>query len=324
MRVLRRMLGFAPVLAFVAAASVVDIGWFAFAPGSSRDVLPRIELEGVQTYPPDGRLMLTTVSVPWATMATAVRGLLDPAITLVSEEEVLGGRTEQEYEQLTRSQMDESKIAAVALAARRLTDYPRDHGPGALVQNVVGGSPAEGKLFPGDLIVAAGDEPVEGVEELAGLIERTEGKRAMTLTIEAGDEERAVRIQPRFSREEQRALLGVVLVEGFPFEVSIDSGDIGGPSAGLMWTLGVFELLSEEDLLGGRVVAGTGAVTLDGRVIPIGGVEQKVRAADQAGADVFLVPRENAGAARSVGPRLRLIPVGSVGEAIRALRPVPS
>ncbi len=316
----RLLLSVLPAVSLAVALALVDIGMFAVGPGSAENVFPRIQLDGVSVTEPSGRLLLTTVSIPRATVFHAVWAAWDPAVQLVPEEAILGERTEREYEQITRSQMDESKIAAVSIAASELTDYPEEHGTGALVQDVVEGSAAAGKLFPGDLIVSVGDEPVEDVDDVSRQIRATGGRRALAFTVEAGGEERSVRIRPRVSEEEGRPIIGVILIESFPFEVEIESGRIGGPSAGLMWTLGVYDLLSEEDLVMGRHIAGTGAIDLAGNVYSVGGVAQKVRAAMDAGAEVFLVPRDNLEDARSAATDIDVVPVGDVEAVLRFLR----
>lgn len=319
-RMRRLLLSALPLISLAIALSLVDIGMFTVGPGSAEDVFPRIQLDGVGVTEPNGDLLLTTVSIPRATVFHAIWAGWEPAVELVPEEDILGERTEREYERITRSQMDESKIAAVSIAASGLTDYPEDHEPGALVQDVLEDTPAAGSLFPGDLIVSVDDEPVDDVEELSRAIRATEAERALALTVEAGGEERTVRVRPRMSEEQGRPIIGVILVEPFPFEVQIESGQIGGPSAGLMWTIGVYDLLSEEDLVMGRKIAGTGAIDLAGNVYAVGGVAQKVQAARDAGAEFFLVPRDNFEDARSAAAGIRLVPVRDVEAALRYLR----
>lgn len=317
----KRSMALVPAASLVLALGVVRLPWIALAPGPARDVFPLIKIEGVETHPPEGRLLLTTVLTSRVSAITAVRGWLDSAIEVVHEDLLIPpGQTEEEFEQISLSQMDESKIAAAVIALRRLTDYPDDHGPGALVQDVVEGSAADGRLFPGDLIVSADGEELPDVDSLAEAIEGTEGRRRLDLVVRVGGEERRVTVAPSIPPGEDEPLLGVALVENFPFDLSIESGDIGGPSAGLMWALGIWELLTPRDLIAGHDVAGTGQVGLDGTVHPIGGVDEKVRAAERAGADVFLVPRGNLAAARAVADEIRLIPVETVRQAVRALR----
>ena len=103
-----------------------------------------------------------------------------------------------------------------------------------------------------------------------------------------------------------KPLVGVRMINSFPFDVQISSGEIGGPSAGLMWALGLYDLLTPGDLTGGRTIAGTGQIALDGTVIPIGGIEEKLTAAADAGATVFLVPAGQHGGGQGLGrPRPR-------------------
>jgi Lon-like protease len=110
------------------------------------------------------------------------------------------------------------------------------------------------------------------------------------------------------------------LVESFPFEITIESGDVGGPSAGLMWAVGLYDLLTPGDLTGGKTVAGTGSIDLDGNVGPIGGILDKVVAAREANADIMLVPRDNFDEVRDVDAGdLRLISVSTFDDAVEAL-----
>jgi PDZ domain-containing protein len=315
---MRRALAFAPPAALLMALAVVQLPLFAVYPGPARDVFPLIRVDGTETTAPNGQLFLTTVSFRHVDVLSALRGWLDPATEILPEEALIPeGQTQEEYDRVTRSQMDESKIAAAVSVLELLTDYPRDHGEGALVQDVSPGSPAEGHLFPGDLIVSVDDRRAEDVESVGTAIDRTEGRRKVTLVVEAGGEERTVALRPAVVEGDPQ--LGVVLVENFPFEIVIESGEIGGPSAGLMWALGLYDILSEEDLAAGRRIAGTGAIGLDGTVLPIGGVEEKVRGAEKGEAALFLVPRENLAAARTVETDLQIVAVEDLSQALRVL-----
>jgi len=110
------------------------------------------------------------------------------------------------------------------------------------------------------------------------------------------------------------------LIDRFPFDVQISSGDIGGPSAGLMWALGLYDLLTPGDLTGGRTIAGTGEINVDGAVGPIGGIEDKIVAAERAGAEVFLVPAENMAELKGVDTGdMKLVSVSTFQEALDAL-----
>ena len=124
---------------------------------------------------------------------------------------------------------------------------------------------------------------------------------------------------PRYEPKLKRPIIGVRTVQNFPFSLTIKSGDIGGPSAGLMWTLGLVDLLTPGDLTDGRKIAGTGEIGPDGKVYPIGGVEEKVVAAQRAGAVVFFAPVEDAAAARAVAHGMTIVPVRTYRDALRYL-----
>jgi PDZ domain-containing protein len=118
----------------------------------------------------------------------------------------------------------------------------------------------------------------------------------------------------------KRPLVGITLVDAFPFGVQISSGDVGGPSAGLMFALGLYDLLTPGDLTAGHVVAGTGTIDPDGNVGPIGGIKDKVVAAERAGAEIFLVPAENMAELRGVDTgSMRLVSVSTFQDALDAL-----
>lgn len=317
----RRMLfALVPVTALAVAVLAVDLPMFSVGPGPVREVLPRIQVRGHPSFEPRGKLLLTTVSVRPLTAVDAVAAWLDPAREVLPERDVLApGESVREYRRQSLSQMDESKVAAVSFALERVTEYPEDHGRGALIQNVVAGYPAEGRLFPGETIVRVGDREVEEIADVAAAMRGAAPGRPVRFVVEAEGERAAVLVPTRRIPGERRPVIGVVLVEAFPFSVTIRSGDDGGPSAGLMWALGVLDLLTPGNLTAGRTIAGTGAIDPSGDVYPIGSVALKVRAAAERGAEAFLLPRDNLAEAREAGEKLPLVPVDTIEDALRYL-----
>lgn len=312
----------APAVALVICLALVELPLFAEAPGRARSVLPLIDVDGTTTYESDGRLLLTTVNVGRLNAFEALTAWLDPQTDVIPEHDVIPpGQSDEEYERAARSQMDGSKVAAVAVALELLTDYPDEHGPGVIVQAVLGGAPADGRLFPGDLITHVNGSPLADLAQLREAVEASADGGLITLTVRPleGGDAASVEVRPARLEGVDRPAIGVAIVENFPFEINIQSGAIGGPSAGLMWALGVFDTLTPEDLTSGRAIAGTGTVDLDGRVGRIGGVRMKVIGAEEAGAEVFLVPRDDFAAARGAGEAIEVVPVSSVEEALRFL-----
>jgi Lon-like protease len=316
----RLLLLLAPWAALGLTVYAVDLPFFSVGPGPAREVNPRIDIDGRRTFESRGRLMLTTVNLGRVNVFSAFDAWVDPAVDVVSERSILApGQTDRQHRQQSNLEMDESKIAAVAVALRRVTGYPREHGDGVLIQDVIEGAPASGRLFPGDLILGADGEGIDGLDQMRSVISGAGTGRDLRLTVRSGDERRTVSIRPIRRPEDDRPIIGVVLVENFPFDIRIDSGDVGGPSAGLMWALGVMDLLTPGDLTSGRTVAGTGVIDLEGGVHPVGGIEHKVLAAEREGAELFLLPEANLSRAREVAQHIELVPVDRIEEALNYL-----
>jgi Lon-like protease len=304
------------------AAAWVPIPYYAEGPGPARDVLPRITFTDETRYDPAGHLDLTTVRFFQLTPLTAVRAWLDDTMTVVSQDTLYPPNVPTTVtDQRSVSQMDQSKIAATAVALRSLGLYPKDHGNGALIEDVVPNCPADGELFPGDIITAVDGKPIRDATHASALFDKIPNDQPLHFRLDVdGKTERAT-----FTRAacgpDGKPLVGISMIDVFPFDVSFSSEDIGGPSAGLMWSLGLYDLLTPEDLTAGRTIAGTGVIEPDGRVFPIGGIADKVVAAQRAGASIFLAPRSNMADLQGVDTgNMQVIPVRTFDDALAALR----
>jgi Lon-like protease len=183
--------------------------------------------------------------------------------------------------------------------------------------------PALGKVVPGEVIVAVDGKPVHSTSDLQRLIGERPPGTTITLTLRRSDGRRRVRLTTAANpADEARSVIGVLVEPAadirLPLDVSIDAGNIGGPSAGLAFALDVMEKLGR-DVDGGRRVAATGELSLDGSVHRVGGIKQKTIGARSADVEVFLVPAENAAEARAHADGLRIVPVRSVDQAVQAL-----
>lgn len=309
--------------ALLALAAAVFVGWvrlpyFALGPGPARDVTPLIRVEGHPVYASEGALIMTTVSFRRVTALQALVAWLDPERSVVAQDVLYPpGSTAEQEDQRARTQMDQSKIDATALVLGRLAGYPQDRGTGALIRYVAPGCPAEGELFPGDLVVEIDGSVVSSADDASRLLDAIPAVRPITFEVEAAGERTEVRLTRGACGGEQR-LLGIDLIDAFPFDVTISSGDVGGPSAGMMWALGLYELLTPGDLTDGRTIAGTGTIDLRGRVGPIGDIADKVLAAQRAGADVFLVPRADVANLDEVDTDgMEVVPVSTFAQVLR-------
>ncbi len=179
----------------------VTLPYYVFAPGPADDVTTRITVEGHPTYPTDGRLLLTSVTYYRANAYQLLRAWIDPAQTVVPEHDLVpAGSTQDEEFQVALSQMDTSKIDAAVVALTEYADYPEQHGPGVLIEDVLPGGPAEGKLFAGDLVVKADGKALPDVESLRAAIVEAGIGGTLSLTVEAGGKTRTVSLTPRPSR----------------------------------------------------------------------------------------------------------------------------
>ena len=323
-RSMRRPLRSAGYILLVAAA--IGVGWvrlpyFSFGPGPAREITPLIQVKDAPTYGSSGHLVMMTIRYDKLTALGALVTWIDPDRSVVSEEVVYPpGLPPEEEAQRATSQMDQSKIAAAAVVLSELTDYPQAHGPGALVVSVGPDCPADDHLFPGDLIVQVDGEPVDSRREASRLIDAVPIDEPIEFRVDVDGKMHDVQLTRGTCPGIDEPLVGILLVASFPFEITIESAEVGGPSAGLMWALGLYDLLTPGDLTGGRTIAGTGAIDLDGNIGPIGGIHDKVVAAQEVDADILLVPQDNLEELRDVDTGdLRLIPVATFDEAVEAL-----
>lgn len=320
----------------LAAGSFIEIPYYEIAPGTARNVVPAVQIQGPEVYQPvEGELLFLTVNLDHVTLLQAVRGWLDPDTIVIPEERLLGDRTDAENRQFNQQLMADSKQIAAAVALARLGYDLHPTGTGAIVTDIVPDSPAEAVLELGDTVTAVDGTPVQLREQLGDLIAAHPPGTAVTLTVENLD--RAARdvqvVLVARPDDAATAFLGVGSATrgfdpGLPFPVTIDSGQVGGPSAGLAFALTVIDLLTPGELTGGNTIAVTGTIEPDGTVGPVGGVIQKAATAADAGATVFLVPRDELEDAQAHSHGMRIIAVDTLEAALDALEalggsPVP-
>src|SRR5262245_62416161 len=316
-----RWIVFGALGVLVGLALTVYLPWYAVGPGPARAVQPLIRFDDRQRYESQGRFVMTSVRFTQLTGLGVLLAWIDPDKGVIARDVLYpdGEDVEQEHVRAI-SQMDSSKLDASAVVLRQLAGYPREHGDGVLVESVVSGCAADGELFPGDRILSIDGRGVDSYAEARRAIRAAPSGDSLSFDLSVDGTPESVDLVREPCGGSEEPLVGVSMINSFPFDVSISSGDIGGPSAGLMWALGLYDLLTPGDLTGGRTIAGTGQIALDGTVLPIDGVQEKVAAAADAGATVFLVPQGNLRAARAGGDHgLELVPVSSFDDALAYL-----
>jgi PDZ domain-containing protein len=292
--------------------------------GTTVDGASLIEIKGEETFPTDGKLELTTVEeTPELNLLGALRDWLDSDRAVVPRELVQPPGTSQEElrQENTQAMLDSQDMATVA-ALSELGISPS--GTTVRVVEVPDDSPAAGKLEPSDVLRAVNGTPVTSQDQLRSEIAKVRPGEPVTVTFErGGTPAQDVSIMTRAAPDEpDRPIIGVTTSAEpiYPFTVEIRLSDVGGPSAGLMFALGIVDLLNRESLTHGRTVAGTGTIDASGVVGPIGGIQQKILGAEASGATIFLVPAANCIDAREAGARdLALVRVESLSGAIDAL-----
>lgn len=318
------------LVVLVVLAVFVPLPLLVIAPGSAVSVGPRVEL-GRPPDPLSGSLLLTTVRIFQPSALGVARAWLADHQEVRSRSDVVPeGVDTKEYEAAQLELFRESSEVAAAVGLRAAGEGVEISGSGARVADVVKGSPASEGLVMDDVITAIDGQPVKLASDLVTALGSRSAGDEVALTVRrpggGGPVDQEVRLRLRDLAELGRPALGVAVTTvdleiNLPFPVQVDQGEIGGPSAGLMIALTVFDLTDPSDLTRGRTIAGTGTIDLDGEVGPVGGVDSKVVAAEQAGASVFLVPRDEAAQAKeAAGDDLEVIPVGTVDEALTALR----
>ncbi|MEO8262749.1 MAG: PDZ domain-containing protein [Pseudolysinimonas sp.] len=260
---------------------------------------PVIDVEGEKTYPTSGTLDMLTVTLrgnreaPLSWIDLAIAWFDRTRAVLPIEAVYPEGETQEQSSQQSTADMVGSQQEAVAAA---LGELDIDYTSIVTVSSTLDGYPADGVLEPGDQILTVDGDEIDGVTELtAALKERPVGSTFSLGIVRDGE---AMTVQLTTAGAPDDATVPIVGIQpgaryDFPFDVTVNLGDVGGPSAGTMLALGIYDKLTPGELTGGEKFAGTGTIAADGEVGPIGGIRQKMYGAQNAGADWFLAPAAN-------------------------------
>ena len=334
-RQLTLLLAVAGIAAAVLAAALIPVPYVILSPGPTLNTLGTqpggkylIQISGHHTYPTSGHLNLVTVSYQGGpsdgfNVFTALRAWLSPHEAVVPEEELFGSN--QTQQQVTRQDTQQMVSSQQLAQAAALCQLRIPFGVVDTVDLVYPGMPASGAVKKGDIITAVDGTPVTCRNPTGALIRARKPGAPVRLTVDRHGTTHQFRMKT--ANVKGNAVVGVAVNENykFPFQVKINIGNIGGPSAGLMFALGIMDKLTPHGLTGGRFIAGTGEISANGAVSPIGGIQQKMAGARAAGATVFLTPAANCpDTAGAVPQGMRLIKVSTLGGAVRALKALQS
>jgi PDZ domain-containing protein len=325
-RVRQRVTAGAGALALVAlvfALNFYQLPVVALTPGPMEDVLARVKVEGSRVYDSEGKLYLTSVGIDDnVRFYEALLNLANRDVQLRPRAELYPENQDStEIDEENAALMDRSKETATVVALR---EVGYDIKPsGVEVTQVVAGAPADGRLRAGDRILAADGQAVDSTEEVRTAITRHRPGERVAFRVGRGKATRAVSVLVELDDDQPR--IGILLRDLYPelpVKVSISTeNNIGGPSAGLMFALSIIDKLTPEDLTAGRRIAGTGEIAIDGSVLPVGGVGEKLIAVRRLGVTTFLIPADNCESVRGQVPDgLRLVKVSTLEDALRFLR----
>ncbi|HQR80876.1 MAG TPA: PDZ domain-containing protein, partial [Actinomycetota bacterium] len=299
------VLALAGWLVVLFALQAIAVPYVRLSPGPVFDVLgqsdgqPVISIRGAEVHPTTGRLDMTTVSErggPFGglTLFEAYTGWLDPAVAVVPTYLLYPPDTSGEQaKRLGADQFSDSQENARIAALREVGEPVRTR---PWVREVIPGTPAEGVLKHGDVVLSADGRPLAGPEQLARVIGRAGPGSTVTLEVRRDRAVEKVVVETIGNPlDPAKGYVGVSLgvIGESPVQIDFHLQDVGGPSAGLIFSLGIVDKLTPGGLLSERTVAGTGTMSADGRVGPVGGVRQKLAAAASGGATLFLVPAAN-------------------------------
>lgn len=329
----RNILFFIIIIALVYFLGTYQLPYYIQKPGGANALNPIVEV--ADGFESEGDMHLVTVSGLQATPIQYVLAKIFSYHDILPLDQVFPeGISQDDYMHAQLQVMESSQEAATVVAYEAAGEEITIDYQGVYVVSVVDGMPAEGKLETGDRIVGIDGQEVR---ESADLIQYVDDKKSGdTVLIEFVREEEAMEAEimlEEFSDLDNRVGIGISLVTDRDVTVDRDiqftSGNIGGPSAGLMFTLEIYDQLTEEDITKGHEIAGTGEIDYDGNVLRIGGIDKKIVAADKEGIDIFFAPNENGAAnsnyeiakktAEEIGTDMQVIPVDTFEDALRFL-----
>lgn len=311
---------------------ILPVPYVTWRPGQTLDVLgthdqrPVITVSGLPVYDTSGELRLTTVStsksdtsvsLPEAVFAYFAEG----SDAMPREAVYQPGQSPEEVRQQSMQQMQESRdnamVAALRAAGVAVTEVP-------MVTGVVSSGPAAGMLEPGDLIISVNGKEVSSTADVTDQIAVLKVGEPAAFEVRRDGKQTQVALTTVASTQgEHRAVVGISVGTGYRYQPTLEYSldpEIVGPSAGLIFALGIYDTITEGPLTGGSVVAGTGTIDPTGKVGSIGGIRQKIAAADKAGVDTFLVPANNCDDVIGVESGARLVKVATLNDAIAALQ----
>ncbi|RYB92921.1 PDZ domain-containing protein [Nocardioides oleivorans] len=310
-------------------AAFVPLPYVTYYPGPTVDILAKsdgeetVQVTGHRAYYDDGEMRMTTVYVSQpeqdVTLPILLKAYFDPDAAVWPRSSIYApDETDESSDRESAVAMVSSQDTAVAAA---LTQLGEEVDPVVEVQDVTPGLPAEGRLEVRDVLLEIDGNDITEAQDVVDAVDRAKAGQPITFVVRRGGTEKTVEVTPKDVDGDLRVGITPGVGYDFPFQVSVNIADnIGGPSAGLMMSLAIYDTLTPGSMTDGADIAGTGTITPAGEVGPIGGIQQKIAAARDAGAELFLVPADNCDGIGGVDPGdMRLARATTMDSAVQAL-----
>ena len=289
---------------------------------------PMITITGKQTYPTKGDLDMLTVTLKgdstrgasWFDVGLAK---FDSTVSIINKDDVYppgwdDAKLNEEADMMMLDSQANAKAAALTLLGIPFTSSVK-------VTSVTKSGPAGNFLKAGDTLLTVQGEKARDIDQVKSFVRATKGKAQVQLEIERNGKRSIVYVLPKLIDKEWRMGIYVQSVPKFPFKIDIEVGNVGGPSGGQILTLAIYDKLTPGALTGGKKIAGTGTVSPDGTIGPIGGIRQKLYGAVRAGAKWFLAPSDNCDEVIGHVPDgIRVVKVSNIKDSLNAVKAIAS
>jgi len=325
----KRLLIFLVIFISISSLSLIKTDYYFMSPGPPYQW--DIDYGDTEYYDFDGNLFQLTVRRDEASALIYLWSYVDNSFDLYPREVILPkGVTPQELSEISIQNMKTSENVAIAVALKNLNYDIDSKGDGVLVVGILDDSPVKDKLLKGDLLTTINGEQIFSASEFIATLRKYDIGETVTIgltrDIDGKDTEISISTELiehiEYDNEPMVGFLATTVNErfDFPFEIDIKTGNVGGPSAGLMMALNVYNNLIPNDITNSLIVAGTGTIEIDGSVGPVGGIRQKVIAAKRAGSELILVPTANYEEASPFSTdETAIVPVDSFEEALKVI-----
>ncbi|MGA9228357.1 MAG: SepM family pheromone-processing serine protease [Mesobacillus sp.] len=312
------------------ASALYYLPYYVTKPGMAKELEPIIDVEG--GFEEEGNFMLTTVRMGRANIYAYIIAKFSKYQELYPLEDIRAeDESDEEYNIRQLHMMADSKTSAIEVAYTKAGIPVNYTYKGVYVLRVMPGMPAEGKLMPGDHVFEIDGKAFKSSNEFIEYVSSKKAGDVVKLAFKRNGKTDQAEVKLQALEDgSNRAAVGIQLVDDKEIDVdpdvTVQSEEIGGPSAGLMFSLEIYNQLTKEDLTKGYEIAGTGTITPDGIVGRIGGIQQKVVAADKAGAEIFFAPNEEGAkdsnyqeamiAAKDIKTKMKIVPIDTFEDAV--------